>query len=89
MLTLLKNILWDYHLTDEEIMRIYKGELVIGGMDEIKLKSRLLNSYNWYTLVKVLGIKEAKLLLKPEIIKYIYPTQLQHKYQYAASILLT
>lgn len=77
MLDLAKKILWDYKLSDEEIIRIYSGDLEIGGMNEVKLKARLLNSYNWYTLIKELGFNEARQLLKPEIIQYLYPRSLQ------------
>lgn len=87
MLQLIKPILWDYQLSDEEIMRIYQGDLVTGGMNEVKLKARLLNSYNWYTLIKELGLNEAKQLLKPEIIRYLYPKALQESYMYAARVL--
>ena len=87
MLQLIKPILWDYQLSDEEIMRIYHGVLVTGGMNEVKLKARLLNSYNWYTLIKELGLNEAKQLLKPEIIRNLYPKALQESYRYAARVL--
>jgi hypothetical protein len=87
MLDLIKKILWDYKLSDEEIIQIYSGNLEIGGMNEIKLKARLLNSYNWYTLIKELGFNEAKQLLKPEIIQYLYPKNLRKQYLYAAGLL--
>lgn len=87
MLTLIKKVLWDYQLSDEEIMGIYQGRLVIGGMNDVKLKARLLNSYNWYTLVKEIGFNNAKELLKPEIIKFLYPKALQESYTYAARVL--
>lgn len=87
MLPLLKKVLWDYELTDTEILAILNGELVKGGMDEFKLKARLLNSYNWYTLVNQLGFDEARKLLKPEIIRLLYPKSLQISYNYAASVL--
>jgi len=87
MLQLIKKVLWDYQLTNDEIMRIYQGDLVIGGMNEFKLKARLLNSYNWYTLINELGFNEARQLLKPEVIRYLYPKALQESYKYAARIL--
>lgn len=87
MLTLIKKVLWDYQLSDEEIMGIYQGRLVIGGINDVKLKARLLNSYNWYTLVKELGFNNAQELLKPEIIKLLYPKALQESYTYAARVL--
>ena len=87
MLQLIKKVLWDYQLTDEEIMGIYQGDLVVGGMNENKLKARLLNSYSWYTLVKVMGLKRASELLKPEIISFLYPKALQKSYTYAARLL--
>lgn len=87
MTPLLKNVLWDYQLTDEEMERIYRGDLELGGMDEAKLKARLLNTYNWYTLVRELGFKEAKALLRPDIIRFLYPKALQESYTYAARVL--
>lgn len=84
---LVRQILWDYQLTDQEIALIYQGKLVVGGMDEFKLKARLLNSYNWYTLVRQLGWQEAKALLKPEIIRFIHPQGLKNSYLDAARIL--
>jgi hypothetical protein len=87
MLHLAKKVLWDYKISDEEILLIYRGQLEMGGMNEYKLKARLLNSFNWYTLIKELGFNEAKLLLKPEIIKNLFPKDLQKKYTYAAGLL--
>jgi hypothetical protein len=87
MMNLIKQILWDYQLSDAEIEAIYQGQLVVGGMNELKLKARLLNSYNWYTLVKALGWQEAKALLKPEIIRFIHPKGLRESYLDAARIL--
>jgi hypothetical protein len=87
MLHLLKKILWDYELSDEEILSIYYGELEKGGLNEFKLKARLLNSYNWYTLIRELGFSKASQLLKPEIISHLYPKSLQKKYFYAAGLL--
>lgn len=87
MLTLVKEVLWDYQLSDDEIMGIYQGSLVIGGMDDVKLKARLLNSDNWYTLMKELGFNNAQELLKPEISKFLYPKALQESYTYAARVL--
>lgn len=89
MLSLIKKVLWDYEFTDEEIIGIYQGDLIIGGMNDVKLKTRLLNSYNWYTLVKELGFNSAKELLKPEIISFLYPKTLRECYTYAARILQT
>jgi hypothetical protein len=87
MKKLLKNVLWDYQLTEEEVERIYRGDLALGGMDETKLKARLLNTYNWYTLVRELGFKEARALLRPDIIRFLYPKALQESYAYAARVL--
>lgn len=84
MLTLIKKVLWDYELSDEVIMGIYQGNLVIWGMNDVKLKERLPNSYYWYTLVKELGFNNAQELLKPEITKFLYPKALQESYTYAA-----
>jgi len=87
MVDLFKIILWDHPLTDDEILSIWRGELVKGGMDELSLKARLLNSYNWYILIRELGIEEAQQLLKPEIIERLYPSSLRRSYHYAASVL--
>lgn len=87
MLHLFKNILWDYRLSEEEILSIYRGDAEIGGMNESKLKARLLNSYNWYTLIQEMGFNEAKELLKPKIIQFLYPKTLQDTYTYAAGLL--
>lgn len=84
---LVRQILWDYQLTDQQIEQIYQGKLVVGGLDEFKLKARLLNSYNWYTLVKQLGWQEAKALLQPEIIRFLHPQGLKKSYNDAARIL--
>lgn len=87
MLDLFKKILWDHPLTDEEILHIWRGEQSIGGMDALTLKARLLNSYNWYILIKELGRDEAIHLLQPEIIELLYPSSLRQSYHYAASLL--
>lgn len=87
MLKLLKRVLWDYELTDRELEDALKGKPGNNSLDANKLKARLLNSYNWYTLVNELGLDTAKALLKPGIIRYLYPRSLQAKYTYAARLL--
>lgn len=87
MIHLLRKILYNYNFTDQEILGIYEGELEIKDLNEFKLKARLLNSYNWYTLTREMGLNKASQLLKPEIICHLYPKSLQKKYSYVAGLL--
>ena len=87
ILVLLNKVLWDYDVTDRELLNALEGKSEIGGLNADKLKARLLNSYNWFTLVNELGLDTARELLKPEVIRYLYPKSLRSKYTYAARLL--
>jgi hypothetical protein len=85
---ILKRVVWDYNISGDDLLEIYKGNKEGRGVNQVQLKAKLLNTYSWYKLVDMLGYNEAVSLLKEDIIKMLWPKSLRLKYTHVKSILL-
>lgn len=88
----IKNILskinWDTPISSDELYRIFTGaESQIGGIDKNWIYLRILNTFNWYTVLKIIPEKELPLLLSDDVINNLFPRQLRIKYQHVRSAL--
>jgi hypothetical protein len=88
----IKNILtkinWDTPLSNDDLYRIFTGkEKKIGGIDKVWIYSRILNSFNWYTVLEIIPKDELPFLLSDKVINNLFPRQLRNKYQYVRSAL--
>lgn len=85
---ILSKINWDTPLSDDELYRIFTGaESHIGGIDKKWVFLRILNTFNWYMVLKIIPEKELPFLLSDEIINNLFPRQLRIKYQHVRSAL--
>lgn len=83
----LKNILWDYNITEEEVELILEGKKKTFSLSKEKLYARLLLSVNWYKLLEIFGKEKIKELLSDEVLKYIRFKDIRDNFIYARSVL--
>jgi hypothetical protein len=85
---ILSKINWDTQLSNDDLYRIFNGsESHIGGIDKNWIYLRILNTFNWYTVLKIFPEKELAFLLSDEVINNLFPRQLRNKYQHVRSAL--
>jgi len=85
---LLSKLYWDLDYSPEYIDSL----LADAGKEDRSIEKlnfyrRLLKTYDWYTLLKLVPPYRLKQLLSDEVIKGIHPKELQNKYLYARRIL--
>lgn len=85
---ILKRVVWDYNISGDDLLEIYKGNMEGRGVNQVQLKAKLLNTYSWYKLVDMLGYNETVSLLKEDIIKMLWSKSLRLTYTHVKSILL-
>ena len=85
---LLSKINWDTPLSGDDLYRIFTGaESHIGGIDKNWIYLRILNTYNWYTVLKITPKNELPYLLSDEVINNLFPRQLRNNYRHVRSAL--
>ena len=86
--TVLSKINWDTPLNADELYSVFTGaESYIGGIDKKWIYLRILNTFNWYTVLTIIPEKELPFLLSDEVINNLFPRQLRIKYQHVRSAL--
>lgn len=84
----LSKINWDTPLSTDQLYQIFTGaNTEIGGIDKSWIYTRLLNSFNWYTVIKIIPREEWPFLLSDKIIDNLFPRQLRNKYKHVRSAL--
>ena len=84
----LKEINWDTTLSTEDFYKIFTGKVEdIHGIDKNHLYHKILNGYNWYTVMKIFPESELKNVLSDEVIKRLFPRPLREKYRYVRRVL--
>jgi hypothetical protein len=53
----------------------------------INLYRRLLNTFDWYTLLKLIPEKHLKYALEDNVLSRLYPKDLSQRFKYARNIL--
>jgi len=84
----LSKINWDTPLSTDDLYQVFTGaQQKIGGIDKKWLYTRILNSFNWYTVMKIIPREEWPYLLSDKIIDNLFPRQLRNKYKHVRSAL--
>ncbi|MCD4723293.1 MAG: hypothetical protein K8R63_00520 [Bacteroidales bacterium] len=85
---MLSKLYWDMDVEPEQLYRMLYGK--IDGIGQIKrtdLYARLLATYDWYTLLKLVPAENLKHALSDQVIKRIYPKGLKDRFIYAREVL--
>jgi len=85
---LLSKLYWDLDYSPEYIENLLNNaDKDNNSIEIINLYRRLLKTFDWYTLLKLVPPHQLKHLLSDDVIKGIHPRELQNKYVYARRIL--
>ncbi len=84
---ILKQCLWDLKLTPEEFLDIIEGRLVKKWPDRAFCVARLLESVNWFKIVKVIEPKTLCLLWNDEAKKKVRFKPIREGMDFACRIL--
>jgi hypothetical protein len=77
-------IFWDYNLPAEEFNAVLAGKKTkIGHYDKYMLFRKLLESYPWFTILKLFSINQIKELLTTEVIEKLRSESLKKHYRFA------
>ena len=83
----IKPLFWDYDITEEILNEILRGELQEAkGITRSKIYSRLLESYSWHQILRIIDSNQIAAILSDEIIANIWNKPLQKRYQTSSSL---
>ncbi len=85
---LFAGLYWDTTVNIDDVIALldadFEGER---GVEKINLCHRLLKSYDWYTLLKLVPLNKLKEVLSDAVIQRLHPQSLKARYEYARSVL--
>jgi hypothetical protein len=84
---ILKRVVWDYDLSEEQLVPIFKGLQQAGGLNQATLFARLLNGYSWYQLIQWFGFETTQTFLNDDAIAKVFPPSYRRKLIYAQQVL--
>lgn len=75
--------MWDYNISPEEVDKLIKGETEHAGHYDInKLFVKILESFPWFTIIKIFDIQKINVLLNEQTIRKLRSPSLRDKYSY-------
>jgi hypothetical protein len=85
---LLSDAFWDKKVDENQLYNLITGKVeTLPFFDKKMIFSRLLSTYDWYTLIKLLPKKVLREALADDVLSRLYPKELKEKYKYARGIL--
>lgn len=76
-------ILWDYNISANDIESVLKGEKKLAGhYTREMLFQKMIESYSWFTILKLFSPQEVYQLLTRETISKLRSPQLRLKYEF-------
>ena len=85
--TLLKGVVWDYDISEDELVEIFLHNKDGHSMNKADIEARLLGYYSWHQIIKVLGYDRSVALLNDDAIARIFPKSYQTRLYGLRSIL--
>lgn len=84
----ISHLFWDLHVDTELIGRLIDGEIEsAGSIRKTDVYYRLLTTYDWYKLLKIIPSSKMNELLDDSVIEKIKSKSLARKYYYARQFL--
>ena len=85
---LLSRLYWDMDVEPGYLEHLLADEITEEEeLDRIQLYLRLLKTYNWYVLLKLVPVKKYSELLSDSVLKRLYPIDLKERFKYAREVL--
>jgi hypothetical protein len=87
---ILSKINWDTPFSNDDLYQVFTGKREkIGSIDKTKIYTRILNTFNWYTVMKIIPKEEWPFLLSDNVINKLFPRQLRNKYLHVRTVLFS
>lgn len=84
----LRQVVWDYDISDEDLLAIFLHDKKVAGIGADLLRSRLIGYFPWHSLLKLFGTQYAICnILTDNAIKSSFPRQYKDKLYHVKSIL--
>lgn len=81
--TVLKQILWDYAISVEDIEAVLQGDKKHAGhYNQEMIFLKILESYPWFTILQLFSPIQIKQLLTNKVIKKLRSPSLRQKYEF-------
>ncbi len=85
---LLAKAFWDKRIDENRLYELLTGRIeTTPEIDRKAVFSRLLSTYDWFTLLRLIPEHLLGEALDDEVINRLYPRQMREKYKYARTIL--
>lgn len=85
---LLEDAFWDRKIDPDQVYDLITGRIEsLPLMDKKSVFARLLSTYNWFTLLKLLPEQALEETMTDDVLSRLYPRELRGKYRYARSLL--
>jgi len=80
---ILKQILWDYEISTKDIEAVLKGEIKLAGhYSREMIFQKLIESYSWFTIIKMFTPNEIQDLLTDKTISKLRSSSLRQNYEF-------
>jgi len=84
----LSHAFWDNIIDENQLVELIDGNInSLPFFDKKIIYSRLLSTFDWYTLLKLVPEKLLEDILADDVLERLYPKELKEKYTYARSVL--
>jgi len=81
--TFLKQILWDYNISTEDIEAVLRGDMKQAGhYNQEMIFLKILESYSWFAILQLFSPIQIKFLLTNQVIKKLRSPSLRLKYEF-------
>jgi hypothetical protein len=81
--TILRQIVWDYDISPEDIEAVLKGEKKLAGhYTREMLFQKMIESYSWFTIIQLFTPNEIQHLLTNQVISKLRSPSLRQKYEF-------
>ena len=86
---MLSRLYWDVKLQPDELYALLKGEIErLGHVDILNLYHRMLTTFDWYTILRIVPSDKLGDLLSDPVLDRIRFRDLKEKFLYARQIIL-
>lgn len=84
----IRRVLWDIEVDSYAVLQALDGRAPIPGRLEMAtLYAKLLNSYSWHTLLRIIPAERLKEALGDDVLRRLWPVSLRSRYEYARELL--
>ena len=85
---LLSRLYWDMDVKTNDLLRLLNEETSeIGHIDKSNFYCRLLKTYDWYMLLKLIPLKKFEEILSDPVLNRLYPREMKQRFLYARKVL--